>query len=132
MAEVYQALASRLEAIGNCRLSCNPWEDRHRDYIEALCKEALPSGSGFDCGSTLLEDESQPNRLVIQTSFHHMDDNGSYVGWSEHRVIVTPSLAHGFDLKVTGKNKRGIKDYIAETFHSALSRAADSFAIDPD
>jgi hypothetical protein len=131
MAEVFKAIASRLEAIANCRKSDNPWEDRHREYIEALCKEALPSGSGFDAGSTLLEDESDPNRLVFQTSYHHMDE-GTYCGWSEHRVIVTPSLAHGFDMKITGRNRRGIKDYIADAFQDALSRAADSFAIDTD
>jgi len=49
-----------------------------------------------------------------------MDEHGYYDGWTEHKVIVTPHLTHEFDLKVTGRDKNGIKDYIVETFDNAL------------
>jgi hypothetical protein len=42
---------------------------------------------------------------------------------------VTPDLAHGFDVRVTGRDYRGIKDYLAEVYHAALSRevSADEY-----
>lgn len=80
----------------------------------------LPSGSGFDSGSTFEIGSSSSDRLVFNTSFHHMDDVGCYDGWTGHNVIVTPCF-DGFDIRVTGKNKNGIKDYIAECFRNVLS-----------
>lgn len=97
---------------------------KNEEKIEELAKY-LPSGSGFDAGSELLE-ESTPGKLIIQADFHHLCDNGYYVGWSEHKVIVTPSLAWGFDIKVTGRDRRQVKEYIADTFHHALSREVES------
>ena len=49
-----------------------------------------------------------------------MDAGGGYDGWTEHSVIVTPDLATGFDLKVTGRDKRDIKEYLGELFYAAL------------
>lgn len=101
------------------------WEkmtDIHEDSIITACAEHLPSGSGFDNGTSFCFDSSRPNRLVFRADFHHMDDHGGYCGWSDHNVVVTPDLSHGFTLRITGINRRDIKDYIAETFHSALTR----------
>lgn len=95
------------------------WAPVHRDRIERIARNLLPSGSGFDSGTSFDFEASKPQRLVLNTSFHHMDDGGSYDGWTEHSVIVTPIFG-GFDLRVTGRNRRNIKDYIGETFHAAL------------
>lgn len=124
---LYQTIASKLVAIENCRKSdtLNDWEAHHACAIATLVKEHMPSGSGFDCGTKFDFESSRPNRLIFATSFHHMDENGSYDGWSDHTVIVTPDLASGFDLRITGRDKRMIKSYIADTFHSALSIDVD-------
>jgi hypothetical protein len=90
------------------------------DLARHLVKDYLPSGSGFDAGTTLDEGASSPDKLVFDTSFHHMDEHGGYDGWTEHKVIVTPSLAHGCDLRVTGRDRNDIKSYIGETFAHAL------------
>ena len=118
--------ASALSALHNCRKQNveSKWESIWESRLETELKEHLPSGSGFDCGTTLDIEASKPNRLVFTTSFHHMDEHGGYDGWTEHKIIVTPSLVHGFELKVTGKNRNDIKDYIAEYFHHALSAKA--------
>jgi hypothetical protein len=79
----------------------------------------LPSGSGFNSGSEFLPCESRPDRLVFKTAFHHMDENGYYDGWTQHSVIVTPTF-EGFNIRVTGKNKNDIKDFIADCFHAVL------------
>lgn len=115
------AIARAFGAWERCVKSGNvEWQRKHEDALDAL-NEGMPSGSGFDSGTKLDETASTPNRLVFVTSFHHMDDNGMYCGWSEHCVIVTPDFETGFDLKVTGRNVRDIKEYIAEMFQYALS-----------
>jgi hypothetical protein len=80
----------------------------------------LPSGSGFDVGSYLDVNASTQMRLVFVTAFHHMSDCGIYSGWTEHNVAVTPNF-EGFTIRVTGRDKNMIKDYIADVFHEALS-----------
>lgn len=120
--KVYEKLAQCLQARINCEKSENTeWFIRHAETIESVCKEYLPRGSGFDSGSRFDFDKSRPDRLVIHADFHHMDENGFYCGWTEHEIIVTPSLAFRFDVKVTGRNVRGIKEYISDTFHYSLN-----------
>jgi hypothetical protein len=121
--KLYQELARLINAIENCRKANNlDWLNKHLERFDALVKEHMPHGSGFDCGTSFDEDNSTPNRLVFHASFHHMNNNGYYDGWTSHSIIVTPDLGFGFDLRVTGCNRRDIKDYIAETFHETLDR----------
>jgi hypothetical protein len=81
--------------------------------------ETAPSGSGFDNGTQIDEDRSDVLRFA--TAFHHMDECGMYDGWTEHTIRVKPSLAWGFDLKVSGRDRNGIKDYIADVFAQWLN-----------
>lgn len=120
---VYKAIASRLQAIINCKESGNrEWELRHAEVIERIVRNQLPSGSGFD-SATRLSDKSTPNKLIFNTSFHHMNsETGSYDGWTNHVVTITPSLVCDFETSVSGSDRNGIKDYIAETFSAALSQ----------
>ncbi len=114
--KVYQHIAHALNITYSSELRGKIAEER----LETLIKTYLPSGSGFDAGCELL-DESTPEKLIFKADFHHLNDNGYYIGWSEHRVIIKPCLAWGFTLKVTGRDKRQIKDYIAETFQYSLT-----------
>ena len=78
-------------------------------------------GAATDSGTTIDLESSSPDRIVLRTSFHHMDENGYYDGWSNHTIIVTPSLAFGFNLRITGRDRNQIKDYLADLFYSDLS-----------
>lgn len=93
------------------------WKETHRRNILALVAEKLPSGGGFDNGTQLDLDASTPDKLVFTTAFQHMSDHGYYDGWTEHTVTITPSFIGGVTVKVSGKNRNDIKDYIAEVFH---------------
>lgn len=113
-------IVNTLVARKNCEKSGNvEWREKWADRLDSLVSE-LPSGGGFDAGTTLDEDKSGPTRLVFQTSFHHMNDGGMYDGWTEHTVTVVPTFT-GLDVKVSGANRNDIKDYIAEVFVSLLS-----------
>jgi hypothetical protein len=121
--KVFQQIATSFQAWANCINSdvlCAKWEEIHESRILDLVKERLPSGSGFNSGTRFDFDTSTPEKLVFVTSFHHMNEAGYYDGWTEHKVIVTPSLAHGFTLKVSGRDRNQIKDYIGEVFNHAL------------
>jgi hypothetical protein len=116
-------LAALIAARANCTKAGNTeWHDRHGERIARLVRTLLPSGGGFDCGTKLCEEECRDGeRLVFSTEFHHMDDHGGHVGWTQHKVIVRPSLVFGLDIRVSGRDGNGIKDYIAEMFYSALN-----------
>lgn len=126
--KLYKAIAQTLAALGTCY---QYQKDGRGDYSKAidLHEEKLktfngffPSGSGFDSGTDLELEACKEDKLVFSTSFHHMDEGGGYCGWSEHKVIVTPSLVFGFNLRVTGRDKNGIKEYIHEVFGELLQR----------
>jgi len=96
--KVYRELASLINAKNTCEARDNQdWYKKHSDRIEEIMKSA-PSGSGIDCGTTLVEEDCTDNKLVFQFSFHHMDQNGMYCGWSEHTLTVTPSLMFDIEL----------------------------------
>lgn len=94
--------------------------------ITRLSKQYLPSGSGFNVGTLIDEplgmERGYIQRLVFNTAFHHLDENGYYDRWTEHKVMVMPDLAGGIFIKVSGQNYRDIKEYIADQFHAALTQ----------
>jgi hypothetical protein len=124
--KLYVALSRTILAYRNCFKRGNlDWERKHMDRVLALIKEHMPSGSGFDNGTSLDVDASTEEKLVFSTGYHHMNENGFYDGWTEHKVTVRASLAFGFRLTVSGRNRNDIKDYIGEAFHFALSTDVD-------
>ena len=92
-------------------------------YTEKIidCIGLLPSGSGIDNGIKFLWDESTPEKIMFFFEFHHLNENGYYDGWTGHNIIITPSLQHDFNLKITGKNKNGIKDYLHDLFSDVFT-----------
>lgn len=123
----YAAIARALVAYQNCVKSGNEeWKERHMDRVRDLCN-ALPSGGGFDSGCRLVAEESTGERLIFEADFHHMNRDGFYDGWSYHRVIVTASLSFGIAMKITGRNRNEIKEYIADLFHPILTELVDEY-----
>jgi hypothetical protein len=127
---LYRRLASAVDARATCERTGNDeWERRHRATVQALVCEYMPSGSGFDSGTQLDWDKSTGEKLVFLTSYHHMDGVGMYDGWSEHTVTVRASLLFGFDMKISGRDRNGIKETIAELFNQQLNVMVDDAAL---
>lgn len=80
----------------------------------------LPSGSGIDCGCKIDREKSGLKKVVINLSFHHLNENGYYNGWTEHSIIITPSFSDYPDMKITGKDKNQIKEYLSDVFYDCL------------
>lgn len=119
--KTYQILSRAIGAQARCLKDNNTeWTERWQGRINALLED-FPSGSGYDRG-TGLNVASTPEKLIFDTAFHHMDENGYYCGWSEHQVIVTPSLEMGYRLRITGRDYNQIKDMMAEDFSFALDK----------
>lgn len=122
--KLYEALASAIVARLNCEKSGNAeWFSKWEETAKDLVLNHVPSGGGFDAGTTLDFDKSDDRRLVFHTAFHHMNDVGMYDGWSEHTVTIVPAFIGGFNIRVSGRNRNEIKDYITESFHAALSQS---------
>lgn len=123
MATVANKIASLVAARANCLKSGNnEWHARHGESLERIIREHMPSGSGFDAGTELQEDDCRDGeRLVFTTEFHHMDEHGCYAGWTKHKVTVYPSFVLGLDIRISGRDRNGIKEYIGQCFHDALS-----------
>lgn len=98
-------------------------QDLYEERLEKLEKR-LPSGSGFNAGTHLLLGECTPDRLVFQADYHHMS-NGRYKGWTNHIVEVVPEGV----LIVSGRDKDGIKEYIADIFQELMMGEANAEAI---
>ncbi len=120
--KVYKKLAQYYAA----RLRCiknpdgNNWGDKHGREIEKIIKDFFPHGSGIDNGCFFDFEKSNGERLVLNSSFHCMDNNGYYAGWIDFSVIVTPSLEMGFYLRIKGnfgRYNQDLKNYLQELFY---------------
>ena len=119
---LYVWIARKLAALSTVH------EDIASDDLDWLEKEYLPSGSGFDAGTKIDREASGKNKIVLTTSFHHMNDAGYYDGWTEHKIIIRPDLEFGFTFTISGRDKRGIKDYIGDIFQNALSMEINHYS----
>jgi hypothetical protein len=51
-----------------------------------------------------------------------MNENGFWDGYTDHTIIVKPSLQFDFTLRITGPNRNDVKEYLAQTFDYALRK----------
>lgn len=122
-AEIARTLIARLNCIENKN---GEWIGRHESTLRSIANRLLPSGSGFDSKPEIDLDKSTADRLVINGSFHTMDEYGGYSGWVDFQVIVMPSLAFGADIKVKGKMTADLREYIGEVYQACLTEIPDA------
>jgi len=125
--EVYKEMARASGA----RLRCleqqerdhskHEWVLKHEETIESLIEDFLPSGSGIDNGVQFDFDASTGEKLVFNFSFHHMNENGFYCGWTDYTLTVRPSLELDINLKISGRDFNDVKSYLYDIFNDALT-----------
>ena len=124
--QVYQKLASLVGAsIRNLESNNKVWYAKNLDEVLRIVKEDLPHGSGIDNGVKIDLEACDHTKLVFTFGFHHMDDNGFYDLWTEHKLTVRPGW-QGPDIKISGRDHRAIKEYLYELFNHALTREIES------
>lgn len=123
-------IAMLVTARQNCIKSNNTeWLATHTLRLRDLVRNRMPSGSGVDSGTKIDLDASTGERLVFTAEFHHMDENGSYDGWTSHTITVRASLAFGLDIRIGGRDRNGIKDHLHETFSDCLRQEFDAASL---
>lgn len=117
---IAQAVASMQHAE---KVGRTDWYERHLDDLQQVVEEYMPHGGGFDAGTKIVIDKStNGSRLLFRADFHHMDEHDVYDGWTEHFVTVKPDFLSGVAVFVSGRDRNDIKEYIRETFYTALTR----------
>jgi hypothetical protein len=121
--QTYQKIATALNAIENCqKADMQDALSRWEDVLDGI-NDTLPSGSGFDNGTTINRDKSTHNKIVIDSAFHHMDSNGFYCGWSDLTITVKPDLRFGIDIKISFHGSRMAQrdsDYFYDVFRECM------------
>jgi len=84
----------------------------------SLLQELLPIGNGIETGCVILL-KSTKKRIVIET---HPNDSYETSRWTAHQVIITPSFEREINIRITGKNKDNVKDYLHDIFREALMK----------
>jgi len=115
---------SALIARQHCLLSGNDYATKWDDHLNDIERNNLSFGLGVDQGTTIDRDRVKPNQFVLSCGFPHMNEGGYYDGWTDHSVIVTPAF-DGIDIRITGRNRNNIKDYLGEMFDFILTRQAE-------
>jgi hypothetical protein len=108
------------------------WHETVNDAFMGECEsriykleQLLPSGSGIDWGCKIDVENSSSDKVVIAFGYHHMDDGGCYDGWTEHKLIVKPKLWADFDLRITGRDKNFVKEYLHDLFGHVLREVVE-------
>lgn len=123
---VIEAIAQLVDARARCKRDGNAeWFERHTETLRSIQRQYLPSGSGIDSGTRIDMDASKLERVVLTTAFHHMDDGGSYDGWTEHTIVITPSFLGRFSVRISGRDRNGIKEYLTDVFNHALDQTIE-------
>lgn len=116
--KVYEALAQAVKGMNDER-----WADIMEEKIDAIMKGA-PSGSGIDSGTRIISEKCSREKLVFSADYHHMTEYGYYDGWTSHQIVVTHDLT-GLNIRITGKNRNDIKDYLHNVYYHWLNSEVD-------
>ncbi len=112
---------SQLANLINAIKTCVPdWADKHNSTIDEM-EKLLPHGSGIDGICEIDRTNSTKEKIIINFEYHHMNDAGYYDGWTSHKAIITASLIGGFDLRITGPDRNGIKEYLDDLFYNCFT-----------
>jgi len=129
---LYAAIAELVAARDNCKESAKRdatghyrhQMQLHEQRLLALVTNHMPSGAGFDNATTIELDRCSRNMLVFTVRFHHMNEQGSYDGWTTHTVRVTPDMVSDIQLSISGRNRNDVKEHIHQAFDIALRATA--------
>jgi hypothetical protein len=117
-------LSIKFQAYKNCIQSNNDeWRDKHEDEILKML-ESLPNGLGFDTGIEFDWEKSTPLKLVFNFEYHHLNENGYYDGWTQHKLTITPTFG-SYGMRITGRDRNQVKGYFYDIFSSLFTTSDD-------
>jgi len=92
------------------------WQEQLAGLIDDL-----PHGSGIDGDWS---HEFKNGKIILNNSFHVMDDAGFYDGWIDFAAVISPSLQFGADVSISGNfgKHQDLKGYLAEIIGEAIEQ----------
>ena len=120
MIKVYIAIARAIGAYQRCSKESNPWENFWYERLKAY--ERSLYGAGIEdilIGTAMSKSDSL---IVVTGRYHALSENGFYDGYYDFTVKITPSLATGCCIRVTGNMGKynDAKDFIFDMFSETL------------
>lgn len=119
----YQQLGLNFMSYLSCiKLENNEWKEKWEDEINKII-DSLPHGSGIDGKTEFNFEESKKHKLIINSGYHRMDENGFYDGWVDFKVIIQPGWdCPNINIKGNfGKKYDILKNYLEELFYEDLT-----------
>jgi hypothetical protein len=104
-----------IQAIANAANSDHPFQLAMRDHLPKL----LPSGSGFDAGCTIDWEKSGKDSVIVQFSYHRLNENGYYDGWIDCCAGIKPDF-WGISVELYCPDE-DLADYIHDTLAQSLT-----------
>ena len=127
---VIEAYVEAATALHNCEESGNiAWEERWESRIKQLTS-LLPSGRGLsdvEFGETV-----KPDRVNIHCTYHCVNHDGYYDGYRDYVITAKPSFLFKLELNIKGRDYNGIKNWLWDTFHFALTQEAPKYPWEGD
>lgn len=102
-------------------------QDKCKEVIIKII-DSLPHGSGIDGDTTFDFEHSTKHKLIINSSYHCMDNNGYYDGWINFKIIIEPGwVSPRINLKcrngsIFRKKYYFLKEYILDLFYEDLTQ----------
>lgn len=100
--------ADSLRACQN-RPGNNDWAERWYQILRYLESEHLPSGSGFDNGCRIIDEQTCGSNIRIMTEYHVMVD-GMYIGWL-HLIVDFSATFNGIDWRIVEVDSTDVREY---------------------
>jgi hypothetical protein len=108
----YVSLGIAFNALLNCSNGNTIWHEKWSDAITQII-DSLPHCSGVDGKTEFNFNESKPDKLVIDSSYHCMNENGFYDGMYNFRVVLKPDWQN-FKLEIKTNMPKKYKDSTIE------------------
>jgi len=122
--KLYKFISFVIDFINNCN------DTRYQSVIDNYIIPKLPSGNGIDNGCKINLKQSKPLKIIIDSSYHVMNESGIYDRWIDFKIIVTPSFDN-IDINIRGNfgsKYQHLKDYLIEIFQDSLSKEIDKIS----
>lgn len=118
---IAQHLSDHIQAMQNCyskgKTEPDGWYYKHKNKV-LFC--VAYHGYNYLSNFKIDIEASTPQKLVFTVDYHHMNENGFWDGWTNHKITVKPEF-NGFDIRITGEDRNHIKDVLYENVNSFLN-----------
>jgi hypothetical protein len=120
----YVSLGIAFNAYLNCSNDNHIWHEKWTDAINQII-DSLPHGSGIDGKTEFNFNESRPDKLVIDSQYHCMNENGFYDGMYDFKLILKPDWQN-FKMQIKSNLPKKYKDstieYLSDLFYHDLTQ----------